>query len=341
MSALNNVQEIRKKSITVGFLADECHDRFQLSALNPGVGREKLITDRNLHRPQLALTGYTKLFTYHRVQVFGNTEIFYLKGLPEQRRREAFATLISFDVPCLITTTGNDLEPELIEMATARGIAVFSTPHETTKAVYFLGDFLDDQFAAYSPVHGAFVDVYGVGVLFIGRSGIGKSEIALDLIERGHRLVADDVVMVTRKGEGILIGAGTALAQHFMEVRGLGLLDVRQMFGIRAIRFQKRVEVAVELEDWDPKATYTRTGLEDSIISLLGVEIPHVRLPIFPGKNVTVIAEVIALNYLLKHYGYNAAKVFADKLTNAISRQSSKENSSDDRSIPYFEHDFE
>lgn len=337
MGALDNIQEIRKKNITVGFLADECRDRFQLSPANPGIGREKEITDRNLHRPQLALTGYTKLFTYHRVQVLGNTEYFYLQSLSAERRIEVFRNLLSFDVPCLVVTTGNELNSELVDVATERGIGVFNTPHETTKAVYFLSDFLDDQFSAYSPIHGAFVDVYGVGLLFIGRSGIGKSEVALDLIERGHRLVADDVVLVTRKGEGILMGAGTALAPHFMEVRGLGLLDVRQMFGIRAIRFQKRVEVVVELEDWDPGADYTRTGLEDPTANILDVDIVYVRLPIFPGKNITVIAEVIALNYLLKHYGYNAAKVFADKLSDAIARRSSN----DDRSTPYFEHDFE
>ncbi len=341
MSALDSLQEIRKKNITVGFLADECRERFQILPANENVGREKLITDKNLHRPQLALTGYTKLFTYHRVQVLGNTEYFYLQSLAPERRLEVFRNLLSFDVPCLVVTTGNQLAPELLEIATARDIGVFQTVHETTKAVYFLSDFLDDQFSAYAPVHGAFVDVYGVGVLFIGRSGIGKSEVALDLIERGHRLVADDVVLVTRKGEGILIGAGTALAPHFMEVRGLGLLDVRQMFGIRAIRFQKRVEVIVELEDWDPDADYTRTGLDDPTARLLEVDIPYVRLPIFPGKNITVIAEVIALNYLLKHYGYNAAKVFADKLSDAIARRSSKTDRSGDRSTPYFEHDFE
>lgn len=341
MSVLRNIQEIHKKSITVGFLADECRDRFQLRALNDGVGRDKLVTDKNLHRPQLALTGYTKLFSYHRVQVLGNTEMYYLKSLARERRLEAFRTLLSFDVPCLIITTGSELEPELLQIATEAGVGVFCTPYETTKAVYFLGDFLDDQFAPYSPVHGAFVDVYGIGLLFIGRSGIGKSEVALDLVERGHRLVADDVVMITRKGEGILIGSGTDLVQHFMEVRGLGLLDIRQMFGIRAIRFQKRVELVVELEDWDPTADYTRTGLDDSAAELLGVSLPYVRLPIFPGKNITVIAEVIALNYLLKHYGYNAAKVFADKLTSAISRNSARKGSTGDRSTPYFEHDFE
>lgn len=341
MGALDNVQEIRKQSITVGFLADTCRERFNLVQLNEGVGRDKLITDKSLHRPQLALTGYTKLFTFHRVQVLGNTEFFYLESLESERRVEAFRTLLSFDVPCLVVTTGNNLQQELLDIANERGIALFSTPHETTKAIYLLSDFLDDHFAAYSPVHGAFVDVYGAGILFIGRSGIGKSEVALDLIERGHRLVADDVVLVTRKGEGILMGAGTALAPHFMEVRGLGLLDVRQMFGIRAIRFQKRVEVIVELEEWDPHAEYTRTGLEDATVALLGIDIPYVRLPIFPGKNITVIAEVIALNYLLKHYGYNAAKVFADKVSDAIARKSGQGDIMADRSTPYFEHDFE
>jgi len=341
MSVLDNIQEIRNKNITVGFLADECRDRFQLVQANDGVGREKLVTDKNLHRPQLALTGYTKLFTSHRVQVIGNTEYFYLDSLDADRRLGILDTLLAFDVPCLVMTSGNTIPRELLDIATKRGTAVFHIPHETTKAIYLLGDFLDDQFAAYAPVHGAFVDVYGVGVLFIGRSGIGKSEIALDLLERGHRLVADDVVVVTRKGEGILMGAGTALAPHFMEVRGLGLLDVRQMFGIRAIRFQKRVEVVVELEDWDPKAEYTRTGLESLTAPLLDVDIPYVRLPIFPGKNITVIAEVIALNYLLKHYGYDAARVFSEKLSDAIARRSDPGDPASRRSTNYFEHDFE
>ncbi len=341
MGALDNLREIRKESISVGFMADKCHELFELRPLNDGVGREKLITDKSLHRPQLALTGYTRLFSFHRVQVLGNTETLYLQSLARPRRLEAFRRLLSFDVPCLVLTCNNELGPELLSIASERGVGVFTTPHDTTKTIYFVGDFLDDQFAAYCPVHGAFVDVYGVGLMFIGRSGIGKSEVALDLVERGHRLVADDVVMITRKGEGILMGSGTALTQHFMEVRGLGLLDVRQMFGIRAIRFQKRVEVVVELEDWDPAADYTRVGLEDMFVDVLGVDVTYVRLPIFPGKNITVIAEVIALNYLLKHYGYNPARVFAEKLTEAIARRSAAEGPSGDRSIPYFEHDFE
>jgi HPr kinase/phosphorylase len=209
---------------------------------------------------------------------------------------------------------------------------------ETTRLSYFLADFLDDQFAPQMTVHGSLVDVYGVGILLIGRSGIGKSEIALDLVERGHRLVADDVVMVTRKGEGILMGAGTDIVKHFMEIRGLGLIDVRSMFGIRAIRFQKRIEVVVELEDWRKDQEYTRTGLDGHTVPILEVEMPHVTLPIFPGKNVTVITEVISLNYLLKHYGYDAAKEFAARLEGMIGRKKKEKGS---RAIDYFEHDFE
>jgi HPr kinase/phosphorylase len=247
-----------------------------------------------------------------------------------------FTTLLEFQIPCFILTNGNTLDDELLQAASAKGIPVFGTPFSTTKVSYFLADFLDDQFAPQVMVHGSLVDVYGIGVLVAGRSGIGKSEIALDLVERGHRLVADDVVMITRKGEGILIGAGTDLVKHFMEVRGLGLIDVRSMFGIRAIRYHKRVEIVVELEEWRPDEDYTRTGLDDLTVSVLEVEVPLVKLPIFPGKNVTVITEVIALNYLLKHYGYDAAKVFAKRLEGMIG-QKAKGN----RAIDYFEHDFE
>jgi HPr kinase/phosphorylase len=193
-------------------------------------------------------------------------------------------------------------------------------------------------------MHGSFVDVYGVGILFYGRSGIGKSEIALDLVERGHRLVADDVVLISRKGDGILMGTGTDLVKHFMEIRGLGIIDVKSVFGIRAIRFQKRVELLVNLEVWDPKKEYTRTGLDSDseTIEIMDVEIPFIRLPIFPGKNITVISEIIALNYLSKHYGYDAAKVLADKLDHAIKVKSKdKDGTNYGRSVEYLEHDFE
>jgi HPr kinase/phosphorylase len=272
------------------------------------------------------------------VQVCGNTEIQYIEQLSREDRNKSLQTIFEFDIPCFIVTNNNPVDEKFLELARKRDVAVFQTPYETTKLIYFLSDFLDDQFSPQCVIHGSFVDVYGVGVLLVGRSGIGKSEIALDLVERGHRLVADDVVTITRKGEGILMGAGTELVKHFMEIRGLGLIDVRSMFGIRAIRFQKRVELVVELMEWRPDEEYTRTGLDDGQTSLLEVPILHIKLPIFPGKNVTVICEVIALNYLLKHYGYDAAKEFSKRLEAVLTEKSKRIG---ERAIDYFEHDFE
>jgi HPr kinase/phosphorylase len=333
---LEHLKETRKKSITVGFLYEANRTRLHLQHLNAGAGLEREVSDKNLHRPGLALAGYVELFTYNRVQIFGNTEIRYLKHLSQEERRKAFRTLLQFDLPCIVVTNGNSLDPDLVRLASEAGVAVLQTPFETTKFVYFLSDFLDDQFSPQTAVHGSFIDVYGIGVLLTGRSGIGKSEVALDLIERGHRLVADDVVMVTRKGEGILMGSGSDVVKHFMEIRGLGLVDIRSIFGIRSIRFQKRVEIIVELEEWQKDADYTRTGLDHQHVPVMGVETPYIRLPIFPGKNITVIVEVIAMDYLLKHYGYDAAKEFSRRLDSAI-----QERSKGKRAIDYFEHDFE
>ena len=333
-----NLQENKKKSITVGFLFEANKDRLHLKLLNGEVGFDREIVDKNIHRPGLALAGYVELFTYNRVQIFGNTELRYLRSLSEPDRIKSFSKLLEFNLPCIVVTNDNQLDDSLLQLATKKNIAIFQSPFETTKFIYILSDFLDDQFALQVVVHGSFVDVYGIGVLLTGRSGIGKSEIALDLVERGHRLVADDVVMITRKGEGILMGAGSDIVKHFMEIRGLGLIDVRAMFGIRAIRFQKRVEVVIELSDWDPNEEYTRTGLDNDTIKLLDVDLLLVKLPIFPGKNVTVICEVIALNYLLKHYGYDAAQEFAKRLESFIDNKSKETG---DRVIDYFEHDFE
>lgn len=334
----DKIKETRKRSISVGALLESNKDRLRLTSLTGDVGLQKEIKDRSIHRPGLALAGYVQLFTYDRVQIFGNTEMRYLEQLTESERHKSLHTLFDFEIPCIIVTNDNHVEDIFVSLAKEHGVPVLRTPFETTKLVYFLSDFLDDQFSPQCVVHGSFVDVYGIGLLLIGRSGIGKSEIALDLIERGHRLVADDVVTVTRKGEGILMGAGTDLVKHFMEIRGLGLIDVRSMFGIRAIRFQKRVEVIIELMEWRPEEEYTRTGLDDETIGILEVMLPWVKLPIFPGKNVTVICEVIALNYLLKHYGYDSAKEFSKRLESVLAE---KTKHIGERAIDYFEHDFE
>jgi HPr kinase/phosphorylase len=327
----------RKEFITVEFLYKNSKDLAKLSLISDTSGFNKKIFEQNLHRPGLALAGFVDLFSYSRVQVFGNTEIKYLSQLSYEKRFETIERIFKFDIPCIILTDSNKPFPELLELCNKYNIPLLGTPISTTKLVYFVSDFLDDQFAERISIHGSFVDVYGAGILFIGKSGIGKSEVALDLVERGHRLVADDLIILTKKGEGILMGSGTNLAKHFMEIRGLGIIDVERMFGIRAIRYQKRLEIIVELEVWDDETEYTRTGLEEDLVNIAGVDILYVKLPILPGKNITVISEVISLNYLLKHYGYSAAEIFQDKLTKTINNKSN----TDLRGVDYFEHDFE
>jgi HPr kinase/phosphorylase len=327
----------RKEFISVEFLFENSKDLFKLILYSDKSGFDRKIYEQNLHRPGLALAGFVDLFSFSRVQVFGNTEMRYLSQLSNEKRREAIERIFKFSIPCIILTNNNQPFPELLELSNKNNIPLFGTPNSTTKLIYFVSDFLDDQFSERISIHGSFVDVYGVGILFIGKSGIGKSEVALDLVERGHRLVADDLIILTKKGEGILMGSGTSLAKHFMEIRGLGIIDIERVFGIRAIRYQKRLEIIVELEIWDDGTEYTRTGLDEDTVSISGVDILYVKLPILPGKNITVISEVISLNYLLKHYGYSAAEIFQDKLTGIIKSK----NNTDLRGVDYFEHDFE
>ena len=327
----------RKDKIDIKYFFEHAKKNFGLKSFTGKIGFNNLITEQNLHRPGLALAGYVGLFSYTRIQVFGNTEISYLNNLSKTKRKSSLAKLFEFKIPCIILANGVKPYEELLELSKKHKIAIFGSNLTTTKLIYYLSDFLEDQFANRFTVHGSLVDVYGVGMLFVGKSGIGKSEVALDLVERGHRLVADDVVILTKKGEGIIMGSGTDLTGHFMEIRGIGIIDVRSMFGVRAIRYQKRVEVVIDLEIWDPNSDYTRTGLDNPTISLMDVEIPYIKLPIVSGKNITVVAEVIALNYLLKHYNYDAAKVLTAKLKMKLKNKIS----ANDRIIDYFEHDFE
>ncbi len=334
---ISNKNISRRESISVEFFYQKTKERFDIELINKDVDLKRPITEQNLHRPGLAIAGFVDLFSYKRVQIFGNTEVHYMKKLTSVKRKEAIEKLFGFNIPCLIFTNYNKPSKEIIDLANKFGIPLFISSLSTTKLSYLVSDFLDDQFSPSISVHGSFVDVYGIGILITGRSGIGKSEVALDLVERGHRLVADDVVILTKKGEGILMGSGTELVKHFMEIRGIGILDVRSMFGIRAIRFQKRLEIVIELEVWDDKSEYTRTGLDSAVLNIMDVDTQYIKIPIFPGKNITVICEVIALNYVLKHYGYDAAEVMNQRLKSKIKSKDSDTN----RSVDYFEHDFE
>jgi HPr kinase/phosphorylase len=344
---MRSPKPFQKEAISVAFMVEQIRERIgiEVTEVNGVDASEREVVESNLHRPGLALAGYTDLFTYKRVQVLGNTESQFLAHFDEARRVEAFDHLVQFGVPCIFLTESNTLPPALVKMATEAGIPVYATPVPSTEFMYHLRDFLEDQFALQQTVHGSLVDVYGIGLLLVGKSGIGKSEVALDLVERGHRLVADDVVVVTKKSEGVLMGAGTELTQHFMEIRGLGIVDVRAMFGIRAIRFQKRVEVVVGMEVWEPDKEYTRIGMVDEAQEILGVPLPLVELPIVPGKNVTVICEVIAMNHLLRHYGYDPAQVFASRLAERIRSKTGRGHDGDAsrprRSTEWFEHDTE
>ncbi|HPI37840.1 MAG TPA: HPr(Ser) kinase/phosphatase [Ignavibacteriaceae bacterium] len=337
MLGIDEKSIIRKECIDVKFFYHNTAEKFKLKLLSDQSGFDRKITEQNLHRPGLALAGFVELFSYNRVQVFGNTEMKYLAKLSDEDRKKAIERIFQFKIPCIILTNNNTPHPEMIELSNIYNIPIFGSPFTTTKLSYLMSDFLDDQFAPRVSIHGSLVDVYGVGVMFIGKSGIGKSEIALDLIERGHRLVADDVIILTKKGENILMGSGTELAKHFMEIRGLGIINIEKMFGVRAIRYQKRLEVVVELEIWNDEGSYTRTGLDESKITILDVEIPYIKLPIVPGKNITVISEVISLHHLLKHYNYNAAKVFQHRLNKLLKEKVDQK----ERGIHYFEHDFE
>lgn len=293
-------------------------EHLALELLNGDISFNKEIVEPDLHRPGLALTGFTDVFTHRRVQIFGNTEMTYLSKLSKAERKRALQFVMEFDIPCILVTESNEVPAEMVEIATLNQISVMRTHLTTTRVLHLLGEYMDIVFAETTTVHGSLVDVYGMGVLFTGRSSIGKSEIALDLVERGHRLVADDVVNIFKLAGDVLLGRGSELLQHHMEIRGLGIIDVKSLFGINSIRIQKRIEVEVQLEQWDNDEEYERIGLDEEVISHLDVKIPVVRLPIFPGKNITVIAEVIALNQMLKVYGQNTAKLFSDRLIQKI-----------------------
>jgi len=228
-------------------------------------------------------------------------------------------------MPLIVICKALEAPQYLIECANRHQVPVLRSPQSTTPFIHSLTLYLDHMFAPQTTVHGSLVDVYGVGLLFTGKSGIGKSECALDLVERGQRLVADDVVTITRRHGDVLIGTGNQLLRHHMEIRGLGIIDVQAVFGIRAIRLQKRVEVMVNLQEWSNEKDYERTGLDERKLDLLGVQIPLVEVPITPGKNITVIAEVIALNYLVKVTdGYSPAERLNQHLLELMKRKSAQ-----------------
>ncbi|MEP6473032.1 MAG: HPr(Ser) kinase/phosphatase, partial [Gemmatimonadota bacterium] len=233
----------------------------ELEPLTGELGLDRPVPDAEVASPGLALAGYTGRFIATRLHVLGETEITYLASLDADRRNSAIEGFLAFELPCLFVTKALDVPPELLALAKSRGIPVLRTKLKTAEFYRFIKPILEAAFAPRTTLHGSLADVYGVGLLFMGRSGIGKSECVLDLVERGHRLVADDVVQVTRRGHDVLLGQGHELAGHHMEIRGIGLIDIPTLFGVRSVRQQKRIEVVVRLEDWETAKDVERTGL--------------------------------------------------------------------------------
>ena len=302
-----------KAKLTVGRLVDRLRDVLALEELGAD-GLDREIVSPNVSSPGLVLAGYVERFPAHRIQVFGETEISYLLSRSDVERREILGTFFSFPIPAVFLTKGQQPPSEMMELASGAGVPIIGSRLKTNEFYTRIKPWLEEEFAPTTTLHASLSDVFGVGLLFIGRSGIGKSECVLDLVERGHRLVADDVVMVTRRGTEILLGRGHELQRHYMEIRGVGLVDFPSVYGIRAVRQQKRIEVVVELVDWDPELVIDRTGLDREGTTILDVTLPKITVPLNPGKNITVIAEVIAMNHLLKYSGIDPAERFNDRL---------------------------
>jgi HPr kinase/phosphorylase len=300
--------------LTVGRLLERMSEPLQLDHFPETNGLDRIIENPDVSSPGLALAGYVKRFPAERLQVLGETEVTYLKSLDTETRRLHLERFFSFPIPCVFITKNQEPTNELLELAANAGVGVIRTRLKTNEFYTRLKPWLEEEFAPTTNLHGSLADVFGVGLLFVGKSGIGKSECVLDLVERGHRLVADDLVIVRRRQGDVLIGRGHELQRHHMEIRGVGLVDIPSIFGIRAVRQQKRIEVVVQLETWDQGQVVERTGLDTEMTTILDVELPKVRVPLNPGKNITVIAEVIAMNHLLKYSGVDPAERFNERL---------------------------
>ena len=311
------------RQLSVGTLFERMKEPLELELLGSAAGLEREITGPEASSPGLVLAGYLNRFPYQRIQVLGETEITYLQSLSEELRISHLEQFFGFPLPCAFITKQLEPPEPLLRLAEEAGVAILRSRLKTAEFYRLIKPYLADQFAPTTTLHGSLADVYGVGLFFTGKSGIGKSECVLDLVERGHRLVADDLVFVSRRGNDVLIGKGHELQRHFMEIRGVGLLDVPAIFGIHAVRQQKRLEVVVVLEEWDAEANVDRTGLDVQTQDILGVEVPKITVHLNPGKNITVIAEVIAMNHLLRYYrGYDSATAFNERLIGQMRRTS-------------------
>jgi len=303
------------KDISVKQFFDENKKKFHLRILAGGdnlQGKKIIVSDIN--RPGLALAGFYDYFPFERIQVFGKTEFTYIKKVGNEKANKLMEEIFKRNICCAIIS--RDLRPpqNFIKIAAKYKTPVFSSSLFTTKLISQAMIYLEKRLAQKISLHGTFMDVYGMGVLIMGKSGIGKSEISLELIKRGHRLIADDLVEVTRLSDEQLEGRGVNIVQHHMEIRGIGIIDIKNLFGIGAILDSQQVEMVLQLEEWEKNKDYERLGMVDLHENILGVDLPKILLPVMPGRNLSVIIEVAAMNQRLKSSGYNTAKELNKKI---------------------------
>ncbi|MBQ7865610.1 MAG: HPr kinase/phosphorylase, partial [Clostridia bacterium] len=294
----------------------------QLTELSPSTKTEWDIRSADLNRPGVQFCGFYEYFAFERPQVIGKVEMTYLESLEPAVRRERLQKYFSYDLPCVIICRGMTAPPELLEAAQARDIAVYQTSMLTTKFTFNAITYLNRCLAPRVTRHGVLVDVYGVGVLLTGESGVGKSEAALELVKRGHQLVADDVVDICRVSENRLTGECPEMVRHFMEIRGIGIIDIKAMYGIGAVATSKSIDLVMHMEHWVQGKEYDRLGLSEETITILGVKVPHQIMPVRPGRNLAIIIEVAARNLSLKRMGYSAAHELDRRLNEMIMKKS-------------------
>jgi HPr kinase/phosphorylase len=276
------------------------------------------IASAEFNRPGLELLGYYDHFAYNRPQVFGNVEMTYLASLSKEHRRQTLDKFFSYPIPCVVVC--RDIRPgeDFIGLAKEHSVAVYRTEEATTTFIVSAILYLKDVLAPRTTTHAVLVDVFGTGVLITGESGVGKSETALELVTRGHRLIADDVVEIKRVNNNRLIGEAPETIRHFMEIRGIGIIDIRQMFGVGSVAKEKSIEMAVHLENWKENKEYDRLGMEENFTTILDVKVPHLVIPVRPGRNLSIIIEIAARNYSLKRLGYSAAHELDKRITRRV-----------------------
>ncbi len=306
----------RKRSIAVAHFLERTGQDLELEVLAgfQGIGRPVMTADVN--RPGLALSGYLEYFANDRIQILGNTEIHYMERLRPATLAKRLTHIFSFEVPAFLLS--RNLQPQAIflDMCNRRGIPIMRSTRSTDEVISRIILFLAEEFSPETVVHGTVVDCYGVGCLITGHPGIGKSETALELVERGHRLVVDDVVALKRPREDNIYAATNPVIEHHMEIRGVGIIDIKAVFGVGRVRNTKRIGLVIELEEWDEKSRYDRTGLSEEHVEILGVKIRYLRIPVRPGRNIAIIVEVAALSHRLRELGVNPAQQLNDRILN-------------------------